>query len=91
MNEKQFQQQVRDLSLIMGWQVYHTWNSIHSPAGFPDVCLVRESRLIFAELKTDSGKITPAQQGWLDSLKKTKAEVYIWRPVIFNEIVEILR
>jgi hypothetical protein len=53
--------------------------------------LVKENRLIFAELKSSIGKVSPAQTEWLDALKKTGVEVYLWRPDDFDSIVEILR
>jgi len=59
--------------------------------GFPDLCLVREQRIIFAELKSAKGKVSDEQFIWLENLGKTKAEVYIWRPVDREEIEEILR
>lgn len=90
--EKQFESQVKDLAKICGWKYYHTWRSFHSPAGFPDCCIVRGTRLLFAELKSEKGKVSPAQQEWLDILKATgKCEVYLWRPSQFDEIVEVLR
>jgi hypothetical protein len=91
MTEKQFYSQIRDLAIITGWMIYHTWTSIHSAAGYPDITLVRGDRLVFAELKTDKGRVTPQQQAWIDALRKTKAEVYLWRPSYFDDIVEILR
>ena len=91
-SEKEFESQVKDLAKIFGWKYYHTWRSIHSPAGYPDCCLVRENRLLFAELKSEKGKVTPAQQEWLDALDATgKCEVYLWRPAQIEEIAEILR
>jgi hypothetical protein len=89
--EKQFTRQVIELAQIFGWRVYHTWLSIRSASGFPDLCLVRGNRLIFAELKSERGAPTPAQKGWLEALKQTSAEVYLWRPSDFDMIVELLR
>lgn len=90
--EKQFSQQIVDLARLLGWKVYRTWNSIHSPAGYPDLCLVRLSRLVYAELKSDKGKVLLAQQEWLDALTTTgKCEVYIWRPCDFDNIIELLK
>lgn len=91
MTEKQFQQQVMDLAKMYGWEVYHTWKSIHSPAGYPDLCMVKPGRLLYAELKTETGKITQAQQKWIDLLSASgKCEVYVWRPSGWTEIQEIL-
>lgn len=69
LTEKQFEAQVKDLAKIFGWKYYHTWRSIHSPAGFPDCVLVRPPRLIFAELKSEKGSVSEKQQEWLDILK----------------------
>lgn len=81
------------LALALGWRGYHTHRSQHSPAGFPDLCLVRAGRLIFAELKTERGKTSTEQDAWLDDLDAVEAEleriyrsrpgvvsVYVWRP-----------
>lgn len=90
--EKQFSQQIVELAALLGWKVYRTWNSIHSPAGYPDLTMARENRLIFAELKSETGKVSEAQQQWLSALAATgKSEVYVWRPEQFDEIAEKLR
>jgi len=94
--ESEFEGQVRQLARLYGWLCYHTWRSIHSPAGFPDLVLVRadarpgDARLIFAELKTARGKLTAAQQQWLEALRQTPAEVYVWRPDDWDAIVACL-
>lgn len=69
--EKQFSQQVVDLARLLGWKVYRQWTSIHSPKGFPDLTMVREDRLVFAELKSEQGKLTEAQAEWLEALRAT--------------------
>lgn len=90
--EKEFESQVRDLARMFHWLYYHTWRSIHSPAGFPDICMVRLSRIVFAELKSEKCQISPEQQKWLDALVATgRIEAYLWRPSNFDEIVECLR
>lgn len=89
--ERQFQQQIADLAKLFGWKYYHTWKSFHSPAGFPDCVLVRKERLVLAELKSEVGKVSPAQQEWLDAIRLACKEVYLWRPSDWDELVEILR
>ena len=90
-NERAFRKQILELARMLGWDAYFTWTSIHSPAGFPDLVLVRGPRLIFAELKTNAGKTTRHQDKWLYHLSRTSAEVYLWRPRDFERIVEILQ
>jgi VRR-NUC domain len=58
-------------------------------AGLPDLFLVRD-RAMWAELKTDTGILSPDQQAWIDSLKKAGQEVYVWRPRDWNQIVTVL-
>lgn len=89
--EKEFMQTVRELAEWKGWKYYHTWNSIRSPAGFPDLVLVKPPRVIFAELKINRRRISPHQQEWLDSLKACPAvETYLWTPEDFEEIQKVL-
>lgn len=90
--EKQFQAQVIQLAKVLRWKVQFHWRSFHSPAGWPDLTLVRADRIIHAELKTVKGKVSEAQQEWLDVLAATgKCEVYVWRPADFDVITDILR
>ncbi|GIV20237.1 MAG: hypothetical protein KatS3mg023_1988 [Armatimonadota bacterium] len=90
--EKEFLQAVRELAELQGWLCYHTWNSLHSPAGFPDLVLVRPPRVLFVELKTGRRKPTPAQQRWLTQLGACpQVEVYLWTPDCWAEIEQTLR
>lgn len=61
---------LRDVARAFGWRRYHTWISKNSAAGFPDEVLVRPPRLIFAELKSDRGRLSPDQQAWLEDLRE---------------------
>jgi hypothetical protein len=75
-----------------GWRRYHAWLSKHSPAGFPDACLVRPPRLIFAELKAERGKLSAEQAAWLGALRQVPGiEVYEWRPADMDVIAETLK
>ena len=58
------------IALALGWRGYHTHRGQHSPAGFPDLVLVRRGRLVFAELKrqASSAKTSPEQDAWLADL-----------------------
>ena len=92
LTEKEFQAQVVQLAKILGWKVQFHWRSFHSPAGWPDLTLVRRDRIIHAELKTQTGKVSDKQQEWLDALTATgKCEVHVWRPADFDMLTEVLR
>lgn len=88
--EKAWQAQVLAIARVAGWLVYHPFDSRRSVPGFPDLTLVRGPRLIFAELKTQKGRITPEQQRWLDALGNASAEVYLWRPADHDEVTATL-
>ena len=79
-SEDQLQSQITEAATVLGWLWYHTHNSRRSPAGFPDLVLVRGDRVIFAELKVWNKKPTEKQERWLGALDATAAEVYVWRP-----------
>lgn len=80
-SERDFQRAVVDLATASRWTLcYHTLNSRGSASGFPDLVLVRVPELIFAELKTDKGRVSDAQHEWLRSLEACGVETYVWRP-----------
>ena len=91
--EKDLREQVRDLCDLYRWKMYFSWTSIHSPRGFPDLVLVHpgKQRIIYAELKSDKGKLTSEQQEWIDVLWECGQDVYVWRPADIEEIARLLR
>lgn len=91
LSESMFQSQVKSLALTLKWRVYHTFDSRRSDPGFPDLVLVKPPHIIFAELKTDAGRLRPEQKSWLDDLDLCPGvETYMWRPKDFDQIVRIL-
>jgi hypothetical protein len=79
-SEAAFQQQILNLATLYNWSSYHTHDSRRSQPGFPDLVLVRDGDLIFAELKTAKGKVRPEQAQWLALLENVEGvEVYLWR------------
>ena len=90
--ERDFQNRVIDLARLCGWSVYSIPDSRRvTLAGYPDLTMWRGSRLIFAELKREKGKLSPAQIAVLDQLRELPVEVYVWRPSDWNEIRETLK
>ncbi len=49
-------------------------------AGWPDLAMVRGDRLLFVELKQDSGYRKPNQRAWHAALGETGNPVLTWKP-----------
>ena len=89
LKEKDFQAQVVELARAMGWLVYHPYDSRLSQEGYPDLTMVRNGRVIWAELKSQDGTVTGVQRRWLKVLPKGQA--FLWKPSDWDAIVETLR
>ncbi len=91
MSERDLQAEVVDLATRFGWLVYHTYRSTRSEPGFPDLVLVRSERLIFAELKSEAGKLTMAQENWMVRLSLVPGiEAVVWRPSDLEDVAHRL-
>lgn len=106
-SEESFQAQVIELARLFGWRVAHFRGvrvqrrdgsvRYQTPvqadgAGFPDLVLIRGPRLIVAELKSASGRVTPEQDAWLQAFADAGAEIAgVWRPADWGYIAGVLR
>lgn len=90
MLEREWQTRVVELARMMGWAHYHTHDSRRSIKGFPDLVLVRD-RVVYAELKAQKGRLSPEQKDWVQKLSGAGAEVYIWRPSDWDDVLETLK
>jgi hypothetical protein len=93
MPEKRLQAYVNEALQVRKWLSYHTWSSLHSKAGFPDVVALRGDRGICAELKREGKNPKDAQVVWLDAFAAAGFETYIWRPSdwLSGAIIEVLK
>lgn len=92
MTERELQDAVIECARLLGWRVAHfrpadTAKGWRTPvqadgAGFPDLCMAhdRQGRLLFAEMKAETGRTSFEQDEWLRVLHRGPAEVYVWRP-----------
>ena len=102
LSEKDFQCQVTDLAVILGWEWLHFrparttagWRTPVSgtvAAGWVDLVLCRPPRLILAELKSDKGKVSEHQERWLTMLGScVGVECFLWRPADLEWITKVL-
>lgn len=98
--EAQFQQAVTELAEVLGYQVLHVrrsvvrsgrWATATSVAGWPDLTIWGHGRFLLAELKSDRGRLSAAQEQVIDSLRGCGLDVHVWRPADWPEIENTLR
>lgn len=87
LTERQLQEMVIALARARGWLCYHTFDSRRSAAGFPDLVLARNGVVLFAELKSEKGRLREDQRSWINALGEI---AHVWRPSDFDEIKEVL-
>lgn len=100
LTEADFTTQVIGLAKLCGWRVVHFrpaltgrgWRTaLQGDKGFPDLCMVREGVLLFAELKVGRNTTTAEQDDWLADLRGCLDTVYVWTPDSWPEIERVLR
>mgnify|MGYP000672157540 CR=1 FL=1 len=82
-SEAQFQAAVVELAQLRGWLVMYIADSRRGlGAGYPDLTLLHErtGELLFAELKTTTGRVSVKQQRWIDAFVAGGHAVHVWRP-----------
>jgi hypothetical protein len=89
MTERELQSAVIQLARLFGWRVAHFRPAITSKgwrtpveadgAGFPDLVLARD-RILYAELKSDRGRLTEAQLEWQAAIEHAGGEHHVWTP-----------
>ena len=91
-SEGDLQRYVEDLLGLYGWIYHHAGDSRRSSAGLPDIVALRAPRVIFAELKSETGRVRGLQKVWLEELDRcTGVETYLWRPRDMDAIDRVLR
>src|ERR1017187_10566901 len=82
MRERELQSQVEALADGYGLMWHNCrdsrWCEGHS--GFPDLVIVGLGGVIFAELKSWTGRMSPDQTMWRYALECTGALFYLWNP-----------
>ena len=92
--EAQFQATVIRLARDRGYLVYYTHNARHSPAGFPDLCIVDPrpgpGPCYLWELKTQRGKVSIEQLTWIAGLHGKTVDARVVRPQDMPNVVQWL-
>lgn len=96
MSERELQSAVIELARLLKYRVAHfrpamtragRWVTAVAGdgAGFPDLVIAGNGRLIFAELKSGKGRLSREQAEWIAALEGVRVfddsvEVHVWRP-----------
>jgi len=100
--EAEFMAAVTDMAAAHGWQWMHIQPGLtergryRTPvsgtlgAGWPDLILIRQDRIIAAELKSARGTVTPLQKRVMTVLQGALLEVHVWRPRDWALIEQLL-
>jgi hypothetical protein len=101
-NEAALQAAVVELARHTGWLIMHQRPAQVRPGrwitpttgdvGFPDLVLAHPTRgVLFVELKTAVGRVSPEQHKWHAVLRAAGQEVHVWRPANISEIRQRLQ
>ena len=91
MSEATWQEQLLDLAHFLGWKHMFVrksigkgkkWTTATNVKGWLDLTLwhERQQRVMFVELKSESGEPTPEQLAMMASWTKAGQENYLWYP-----------
>src|SRR5690348_14896111 len=83
-SEQAFQRVITDLADWCGWFWWHDEDSRRNEAGLPDLILIRGGRLIWRELKTQRGRLRPAQLAFGQRLMRAGQDWECWRPSMWQ-------
>lgn len=99
-SEAIFQEQVIQVAATCGWDCHHIRPGKYGNhyktdglKGMPDLILIgqRGQGIIFAELKTRTGKLSEVQEARIVQLLNNGVEVHVWRPADMDRIVKRLQ
>ena len=90
--ERQLQDTIIRMAELLGWSVYHTFDSRRSQRGYPDLtCVHPEHGLVFMELKREKGRVSTWQTFWLAQLTRAGQRAYLVRPRDIDNVERLLR
>jgi hypothetical protein len=88
--EKAFQAGVVQLAGLLGWRAFYVRDSRGSPAGWPDLALLKGDRALFRELKAPGGRLSSEQREWGAALEAAGLDYAVWTPDCWPEIEQVL-
>lgn len=96
--EAEWQKTVQDMLTATGWLWYHAPDNRPGKngrvqgikAGFPDLVAVRGTRVLYLELKRETGKASADQIRWLAALTAAGQEAHVFRPSDVARVAQLL-
>lgn len=80
MTEAELRAEVVRLAHAAGWMVFSlpiakTRRPVKDAVGYPDLTLARDGKVLWVELKTREGRLSPMQLHWIDALPFARCHV----------------
>lgn len=88
--EAAYSRRITDMANLLGLRWHHEQDSRRSKPGFPDLVLCGPKGVLFLEVKTDTGRIKPEQQAWIDALRGAGQDALIVRPCHWTDVEKLL-
>lgn len=87
-SESDLQAAVIELARLKSWMVHHDRgdyrNCIAGDKGFPDLVISQQGVTYFLEVKTETGKLTKAQEAWRAALGGSGTEDEDWDDLLYG-------
>lgn len=90
LTEKELERAIAEMARFLGFMVFHArpaqtskgWRTpvAYDGKGYPDLTLVGNGRVVFLEVKSDKGKLSPDQEGWKRHIIQAGAEYFLLTP-----------
>lgn len=96
--ESEWQKTVQQMLTATGWLWYHAPDNRPGAngriqgikAGFPDLVAVRGNRVLYLELKRETGRTSPDQLRWLTALTDAGQEAHVFRPSDVARVAQLI-
>lgn len=94
MSEDELLQAITEAATYLGWRWHHIRRSDKAiqqgHAGYPDLTLAKDGRVLFLELKSMVGVVQSDQEAWLEALEAPGVTVLVVRPDRLDAVLGLL-
>lgn len=99
--EATFTRAVIQMARLFGWRVAHFRPARTKDGGwvtpvqgdgkgFPDLVLLKQLRMVVAELKVRGNTVTPEQRSWIAAFMHANVSTFVWTPDDWEQIEKVL-